>query len=235
MIGSGIESAQHASAETGLVRYDKMVLAIAVCHRVDEVLAIRDKAKALEIYAKQAKNFAAERKLTQIKMRAERRIGQLLLELKESGEWRGGQGGDRKSSSAKELGSLSSFGLSKKQSFLWQKLAKIPEQHFETFMTSGKTSTTYELLRKEALRKAEEEYTTEEWQSGGQPEFVQEDQSPHRTIHVHFESDEAVAAFAKLVGQKITPKTRFLWYPPAEIGHYAGLEYVDAPESSEAA
>jgi hypothetical protein len=58
-----------------------MVYAIAECHAIDEVKDIRDKAMALELYAKQARNTDAERKASEIRLRAERRTGELLKEL----------------------------------------------------------------------------------------------------------------------------------------------------------
>lgn len=69
----------------GLVRYDAMVIAIAECHQVDEVKDLRDKAKALEVYAKQARNLDAEHKAAEVRIRAERRCGQLLAEMKTAG------------------------------------------------------------------------------------------------------------------------------------------------------
>lgn len=65
-----------------IIIYDAMCTAIADCHRIDEVKDLRDKAMALELYAKQAKNFEAERKASEIRLRAERRTGELLLALK---------------------------------------------------------------------------------------------------------------------------------------------------------
>jgi len=38
----------------------------------------------------------------------------------------------------------------------------------------------------------------------------------YRTIKVHFETEEAVQSFAELVGQKITDKTKFIWFPYRE-------------------
>lgn len=64
-----------------LVRYDAMCYAIAECHRIDEVKDMRDKAVALELYAKQIKNTDAERKACEVRLRAEIRTGELLKEL----------------------------------------------------------------------------------------------------------------------------------------------------------
>ena len=49
------------ASPTSLVRYDAMCRAIDAAFEVDEVKDIRDKAIALETYARQAKNVEAER------------------------------------------------------------------------------------------------------------------------------------------------------------------------------
>jgi hypothetical protein len=49
---------------------------------VDEVKDIRDKALALQHYAKQAMNLEAERQAIEIRIRAERKAGQLMKEIK---------------------------------------------------------------------------------------------------------------------------------------------------------
>lgn len=53
-----------------------------------------------------------------------------------------------------------------------------------------------------------------EWQ--GMPAFEQEDQTAHRTVHVHFADGDAVSDFARLIGQEITDKTKFIWHPERE-------------------
>ena len=53
---------------------------------------IRDKARALEVYAAQALNRDAERKAAEIRVRAERKTGELLKQTKESGELPGNEG-----------------------------------------------------------------------------------------------------------------------------------------------
>jgi hypothetical protein len=39
---------------------------------------------------------------------------------------------------------------------------------------------------------------------------------PERTLYVHFASRKDVEGFANLVGQKIGPKTKYIWFPEAE-------------------
>ncbi len=64
----------------------------------------------------------------------------------------------------------------------------------------------------------------------GMPEFVQEDLKPLKSILVHFETEEDMATFAKLLEQTITPNTRSLWFPEAEIGRMTDKRYTNDPD-----
>ena len=50
-----------------------------------------------------------------------------------------------------------------------------------------------------------------EWRQ--MPEFVQEKQEPYAQITFRFESQEDLVEFSKLIGQKLTSKTKSAWYP----------------------
>lgn len=122
--------------ETGLVRYDAMCQAIAECHNVDEAKEIRNKTRALEVYAKLAKNKEAEIKAAEIRVRAERRMGQLLAEALDHGV----NGRPRKISVqppdtySTTLPRLKDLGITRNESSQWQELAEIPEAEFEDRM-----------------------------------------------------------------------------------------------------
>lgn len=47
----------------------------------------------------------------------------------------------------------------------------------------------------------------------GMPEFHQPDDTPFRTLKVHFSDQAAVDAFAAVLGQNVTDKTKYVWYP----------------------
>jgi|TARA_R110002110_G_scaffold85792_1_gene223198 hypothetical protein len=63
-----------------------------------------------------------------------------------------------------------------------------------------------------------------EWD--GMPEFDQEDKRAFRSIVVHFNDQKAVDMFCQVAGQKISEKTKMLWYPEIEIETIADKSYV---------
>jgi len=130
---------------TELVRYDAMCRAIADAYEVDEVKDIRDKALALEIYARQAKNVDAERDACEIRLRAERRAGQLLKEMEKA---KASPGNQHTGPLARCEGSktLADMGISYTQSSRWQKLADVPEEQFDGALGRPEMPTTIGII-----------------------------------------------------------------------------------------
>lgn len=61
---------------------------------------------------------------------------------------------------------------------------------------------------------------SEEYQKSGLPDFDNQDIESYHKVTVHFESEESISAFSKLVGQEVNNKTRFIYYPKqVEIKH----------------
>lgn len=124
-----------ANAQTQeLVRYDTMCRAIAAAYEVDEVKDIRDKAKAIEVYARQSKNHDAETQACRIRLRAERRMGELLATMEKAKGTRGAgrpPKGGRTEQPPKDSRTLKQLGLTKDESARAQQLAAVPADEFE--------------------------------------------------------------------------------------------------------
>ena len=61
---------------------------------------------------------------------------------------------------------------------------------------------------------SEKEPEATDWED--MPEFKQENTGAYRRIIISFMTKEAVEVFEKLVQQRITDKTKSIWYPPKE-------------------
>jgi transcriptional regulator with XRE-family HTH domain len=138
-----------------LARYDAMCTAISECYEVDEVKDIRDKAMAMERYAQQAMNTDAEVQARKIRLRAERRVGELTREMTKSVGGRpqkNSSHGDTSLSDPTKTEALAKAGVTKQQASKWERLASIPDADFEAALadTSKKPSTTG-LIRKTTI------------------------------------------------------------------------------------
>lgn len=136
-----------------LAIYDRMCFAIAECHRVDEVKNLRDKAQALELYARQCKNTEAERQAANVRLRAERRTGELLSELARATPQTANPTGVKRepvSNAATRVAAspyseaLQSTGISRQSANRYEALAAVPTAQFEEALrdTSVKPTTT---------------------------------------------------------------------------------------------
>lgn len=120
-----------AAAVTTLAKVGEARRALASAQTLEDVLCIRDQAKALEACLKivgeslEAANDAAE-----VKLRAERKAGEMLAATT------GGRGGDRKSTAAMSVDSLASLGVTEQQSSRWQREAAVDDDTFEQYLAS---------------------------------------------------------------------------------------------------
>jgi phage N-6-adenine-methyltransferase len=102
---------------------------------------LRDKAIAVQAYCKQAKDRTLIEDATEIRMRAERRAGELLAEMGknkgEAGPGRGKAGGKTKPA-FNAPPKLSDLGIGKTQSSRWQRLAALDEETFEARVVTAR-------------------------------------------------------------------------------------------------
>lgn len=126
---------------TALIRYEQARTALAACHSVDEVKDIRDKAEAMAAYARQAKDSELIQFATEIKVRAERRCGEMLATTEKNRGAAGiGSNQHEVRSHASTAPTLADMGLTRDESSRYQQLAAMPADHFETAVATAKAT-----------------------------------------------------------------------------------------------
>lgn len=124
---------------TELIKYDAACRALAECKAVDEVKSWADKAAAMQAYGRMAKDKTLEIDAAEIRLRAERRLGELIAAQKGTvGLSRGAAGvginqhtPDEVRSSVTRAPTLADVGISYDLSSRAQKLAAVPAEQFE--------------------------------------------------------------------------------------------------------
>lgn len=126
-------------SDIAITRYDQMRSALVQAHSIDDVKEIRGKAEALRQYAKQAgESLENQNMIAEIKLRAERRAGELLREMPKQD---GGDAMRARSHHVTEVvipPSLDDLGITKMQSSRWQSIASLPEAVFEAEIIEAK-------------------------------------------------------------------------------------------------
>lgn len=140
---------------TQLVKFEAAKQALEVARTVDEVKSVRDKAEALRLYMKQAgESLEMQNAVAEIKLRAERKAGELLQEMpKNEGQLK--RGANLPQSHDVTTEKLSDLGIGKMQSSRWQAIAAMPEEKFEQHIAQAKAKNE-ELTTASVLRVAKE-------------------------------------------------------------------------------
>lgn len=111
--------------------------ALAEAKDLGEVKRIRDTAVAVKHYAKAAKlGHEAQNHAAEIKLRAERKAGEMLAGM----EKQAGSRGTGKKVEYPKATPLSEIGIDKKSSSKWQTVAKVPAREFEKHVSETKSS-----------------------------------------------------------------------------------------------
>jgi N6-adenosine-specific RNA methylase IME4 len=136
--------------EVRLARIEAGLSALAEATSVPEVKQIRDKAEAIRLYfQQQVVGLEAQNKAAELKLRAERRLGELLKEMEKRD---GGDASRARLRGATELPPrLQDLGIEKTQAHRYQTIATLPEEAFEAHLAetqaAGQELTTAEVLR----------------------------------------------------------------------------------------
>lgn len=148
-----------------LIKYEAACRALAECKAVDEVKAWADKAAAMQAYGRMAKDKTLEVDASEIRIRAERRLGEMLTAQKQGGGLASGTRGQLAGKSGDGLAvvcddrqkpapKLADAGISKDLSSRAQKLAAVPEAEFEAEVGAWRERVTAEGARVSARLEA---------------------------------------------------------------------------------
>jgi hypothetical protein len=127
--------------------YEAMCAAIAMAYRLDEVKVIADQAAALREYARQSRNFEAERQLCQIRLRAERKMGDMLAKMEKAKAGRPPGNPSSDTTDFRGAPTLAELGITRDQSSRWQRLAEVPIEKFEAALVSEHRLSTNKIIR----------------------------------------------------------------------------------------
>jgi hypothetical protein len=121
-----------------------MVQAIAACERVDEVLDIGDKLAALQVYFRQSRDRSNEYACSRLRVRAQRRLGEMLQEMAERGERsRGG-----KPLRGARVPTLKQLGIDAPTASRAQRLADVAPHKFESILREKRVFTDRYVLKR---------------------------------------------------------------------------------------
>jgi hypothetical protein len=116
-----------------LVKYEAACRAVAAAKSIDEVKEISNRAAAARAYARQAKNKQLELDALEIRTRAERRLGEMIISLQNDGHCvQGGRGDD--------IIRLRELDIDGNLSQPAQRLARIPATEFESELLNWRSA-----------------------------------------------------------------------------------------------
>jgi hypothetical protein len=139
--------------EQAIARYEAMCAAIAECYRIDDVRDWRDRAAAIQEYHRRAQNTEAEHMAAEIRVRAERRAGELLHGMPKA------KGGEQYHRSPGDTGAsatttLADMGISKNEASRAQRLADVPVEQFEEELRGPEVPRASGIIRKHSSSSA---------------------------------------------------------------------------------
>lgn len=121
--------------------YESMRTAIMLCEKVDEIAQLADQAVAAQAYFRQSQDVENEMQASRIRVRAERRLGEVLRRMAEAGERASGRNLAGKASDGSVLVSrdatperqptLADLGIPRDRASRAMQLAEVPQEEFE--------------------------------------------------------------------------------------------------------
>lgn len=200
------------SVEPSLARYDAACRAVAEAKTVDDVREISAQADAMRAYARQAKNRQIEIDAAEIRIRAERRLGELMAaQAATVGVAKGAQGvgtsaGYEKTRTSRSAPTLAEAGIDKNLAHRARTYAAVPAEKFED-------------LLKDKRRRDNRKVVLD-------PEFQAEANAAARDLEIERDERIALAGADELAAenQKLTAQVETLTRRVADLVEEVGAE-----------
>jgi N6-adenosine-specific RNA methylase IME4 len=141
---------------TSLLKLDQAYNALMEARTIDELKDLHDKAEALRLYVKQQnQSLEMQNACAELKIRAERRAGELLKEMERDPISKGGKRSVFQPETPKSEYSkaIDDAKLSRSTAYRWQTIAELPEDDFEREIAETKNNSN-ELTSSRILQKA---------------------------------------------------------------------------------
>lgn len=122
---------------TELTKYETARRALAEARSVDEVIKIKDEAARLQAYAKHAKNRQLEDDARAIRMRAERRVGEMMAAQPKAKPPGKNQYVDRGTKNPEAPATLAEASIDKNLAKQARKMHALPQDEFEELVSRG--------------------------------------------------------------------------------------------------
>ena len=138
-----------ALSRTALARvapnYEAMRTAIACCVKVDEIADLADKAVAAQAYFRQSQDVENEMEASRIRVRAERRLGEILKRMAETGER--ARRGDVRPGVESSATRLADLGFPTDRASRAMQLAEVPQEQFDAALAEPEVAQPRRILR----------------------------------------------------------------------------------------
>lgn len=129
----------HSALAAVAPSYERIRVAMAECSRIDEVANLADQAVAAQAYFRQSQDTENEIEASRIRVRAERRLGEILKAMAANGERASRQDTLKQapmSPGATSAPTLADLGIPRDRASRAMKLADVPEPEFESALAA---------------------------------------------------------------------------------------------------
>lgn len=143
---SSVIPLSHSALAKVAPSYEAMRGAIARCEKVDEIANLADQAVAAQAYFRQSQDVDNEMQASRIRVRAERRLGEILRRMAMAGE-RAGKGDRVANVAPRDISTLDNLGIPRDRASRAMQLAEVPQEQFDAALAEQQIAQPRRILR----------------------------------------------------------------------------------------